>query len=262
MKLTDCDGRPENYSLSVVLPAYNETHRLGDTLAALKAYLPARFPVHEVIVVDDGSSDGTPELVGEWMKTWPELRVLIQPKNRGKGAAVKRGMLAASSDLVLFMDADLATPIEELQNVLPHFGDGRPRAVVGVRTYQADTGKWRRILGLSMQIIAHLIVFDFAVVDSQCGFKCFTRDAARRVFERVRVDGGMFDVEIFPIMSQLGVDVVYQPVHWVNKAGSRINILRCMVFDIFDMMIIRLNTVLGRYERSYVEPSMHGQVAE
>jgi dolichyl-phosphate beta-glucosyltransferase len=235
-------------SLSVVLPAFNETHRLPETLSTLRPYLAANFGQYEVIVVDDGSTDGTADMIRTLAHSWPELRVLVQPRNMGKGAAVKRGMLDASMDIVMFMDSDLATPMEEIEDFLPHFRRGVP-AVVGVRTYQQDESKWRRVLGLSLQIIAHVIVFERAVVDSQCGFKVFTRDAARRIFSLVRVRGGMFDVEIFAIMHRLGIDVHYQPVHWVNKAGSRINILRCMVFDIVDMVAIRYYRTLHCYER-------------
>lgn len=236
-------------SLSVVLPAFNETHRLPETLATIKPYLRRSFPRHEVIVVDDGSSDGTADLVRRLAADWPELRVLVQPRNLGKGAAVKRGMLDANCDLVLFMDADLATPLEEVEAMLPHLRAGVP-AVAGVRTYQKDESKWRRVLGLTLQIIAHIIVFEHAVVDSQCGFKIFTRDAARRVFELVRINGGMFDVEIFAIMHRLDIDVHYQPVHWTNKPGSRVNIVRCMIFDNFDMIAIRRNLALRRYDRA------------
>ena len=158
-----------------------------------------------------------------------------QPKNLGKGAAVKRGVLESTGDLVLFMDADHATPIEEMELVLPHLESGTYRAVVGVRTYQHDDSKWRRIMGLSLQILTHLIVFDRAVVDSQCGFKCFGSDVAKRIFGLTRIKGGMFDVEIFVIMHRLGVNVLYQPVHWTNKAGSRINFIRCMLMDPVDM---------------------------
>jgi dolichyl-phosphate beta-glucosyltransferase len=156
-------------------------------------------------------------------------------------------MLSAKGDLVLFMDADHATPITELELFVRQFYEGSYRAVVGVRTYQHDDSKWRRIIGLSLQILTHLIVFDRAVIDSQCGFKCFDRDVARRVFEKSRIKGGMFDVEIFHIMHRLGIDIFYQPVHWANKAGSRINVVRCMIFDPIDMMVIRLNSILGRY---------------
>jgi len=166
------DVATESFSLSVVLPAFNETHRLPETLKALKAYLHEHFLRHEVIVVDDGSSDGTPDLVRQWQSHWPELKLLVQPHNMGKGAAVRRGMLAATCDLVMFTDADLATPMTELDHMLKYFRTGFNKAVVGVRTYQQDESKWRRILGLSLQIIAHLIVFEHAVVDSQCGLKC------------------------------------------------------------------------------------------
>lgn len=243
-------------SLSVVMPAFNETHRLPQTLAAIRPYLHERFPRHEVIVVDDGSSDGTADMVREFAKGWPELRVLVQPRNMGKGAAIRRGMLDANCDLVLFMDADLATPIHEVEAMLPHFRQG-VQAVAGVRTYQKDESKWRRILGLTLQIIAHVIVFEHAVVDSQCGFKCFTRDAVRRIFERVRINGGMFDVEIFAIMHRLGIDVHCLPVHWVNQPGSRVNIVRCMIFDNFDMLAIRRNLALGHYNPS-PDPALQG----
>ena len=241
--------------LSVVLPAYNESHRLPLTLSELRPYLDQRFPKHEVVVVDDGSTDSTADIVGRATLEWPQLRLLRQPKNLGKGAAVKRGMLDAAGELILFMDADHATPIQEMEKILPQFEGGAYRVVVGVRTYQHDDSKWRRIVGLSLQILTHLIVFDRAVVDSQCGFKCFSADAAKRVFRLSRIKGGMFDVEIFAIMHRIGINVLYQPVPWTNKAGSRINFIRCMLLDPVDMVIIRLNAALGRYSE---QPSTAG----
>lgn len=237
-------------SLSVILPAYNESHRLPQTLKELREYLQGGFPVHEVIVVDDGSSDGTAAIVENEARNWPELHVIRQPRNMGKGAAVRRGCLAASHELVLFTDADLATPISEIEAMLPHFRHQRYAAVVGVRTYQENESKWRRVIGLSLQILAHLIVFEKAVIDSQCGFKCFTRNAAQALFSLSRVDGGMFDVELFFLMHRLGLPVYYQPVHWVNKAGSRINILRCILFDPLDLVAIRLRGLFGTYNQS------------
>jgi dolichyl-phosphate beta-glucosyltransferase len=236
------------YSLSVVLPAYNESHRLPETLRLIRVYLDRHFPVYEVIVVDDGSSDGTAEMVERQAVSWPALQVLRQPKNMGKGAAVKRGCLAAVMDLVLFMDADLATPIEEVELMLPHFGDSGYSAAVGIRTYQEDESKWRRIVGLSLQILAHLVVFEKAVIDSQCGFKCFTNAAAKELFSRTHIDGGMIDVELFFLMHRLGIPVYYQPVHWKNKPGSRINFVKCMLFDPFDLIAIRMRSAIGKYD--------------
>ncbi len=231
----------------MVLPAYNESHRLPETLASIRPYLDAHFREYEVIVVDDGSADRTPAVVRDLQADWPNLVLLVQPHNQGKGAAVRRGCLAAAYDLVLFMDADLATPIEEIEGLMPHLERGSHGAVVGVRTYQEDESKWRRVLGLTLQMMAHLIVFEKAVVDSQCGFKCFTRNACREIFARSRIDGGMFDVELFFIMHRLGIPVYYEPVHWKNKPGSTINILRCMLFDPIDLIRIRVSGMLGRY---------------
>jgi dolichyl-phosphate beta-glucosyltransferase len=237
-------------SLSVILPAFNEEHRLPDTLKTVRSYLESRFPVHEVIVVDDGSSDRTPVLVERMREDWPFLRLLRQPRNMGKGAALKRGCLAASCDLVLFMDADLATPIEEVELMLPHLKEGGYRVVAGIRTYQEDEHKWRRIVGLSLQILAHLIVFEKAVIDSQCGFKCFTNAAAKELFSRSQINGGMIDVELFFLMHRLGIPVYYQPVHWKNKPGSRINLVRCILMDPVDLVAIRLRGMLGTYQKS------------
>lgn len=242
-----------NRSLTVVLPAFNESHRLPATLAEIRPYLDSRFTRYEVIVVDDGSTDGTAALVEEKARTWPSLSLIRQPRNMGKGAAVRRGCLAANCDLVFFMDSDLATPIEELDSMLPQFEGGEYKAVVGVRTYQELESKWRRVVGLTLQLMAHVIVFEKAVVDSQCGFKCFSREVSKEVFSRTRVDGGMFDVEVFFIMHRLGIPVYYQPVHWVNKAGSRINVLRCMLLDPVDLIAIRVRGALGLYRKEPVK---------
>jgi dolichyl-phosphate beta-glucosyltransferase len=241
--------RMSDLSLAVVIPTFNESRRLPATLTTIRPYLDARFESYEVIVVDGGSTDGTPEIVERARVDWPNLLLIVQSKNLGKGAGVRCGCLEAKSDIVLYMDADLATPIEELDLMLPLFRRGEYKAVVGVRTYQENESKWRRIVGLSLQLLAHLIVFEKAVIDSQCGFKCFSRDACQEVFRLSKVDGGMFDVELFFIMHRVGIPVYYQPVHWVNKEGSRINILRCMLFDPLDLIAIRLRGALGAYSK-------------
>lgn len=235
--------------LSVVIPAFNETHRLPATLSEIRPFLERRFPRHEVVVVDDGSTDGLAARVEESARSWPTLRVLRQPRNLGKGAALRRGCLDARGDIVLFMDADHATPIDEMEAMVSILGERGYGVVVGCRTYQENESRWRRILGLSLQILAHLIVFERAVMDSQCGFKLFTRDVCQTLFSRCRVDGGMIDVELYCLMHKLGIPCFYQPVHWNNKSGSRINMLRCMLFDPLDLLRVRMRRAAGLYDR-------------
>lgn len=226
--------------LSVVIPAYNESHRLAATLTQVIAYLERQAFGCELVVVDDGSSDGTAQIAGGFAGGRVELRVLRLGRNRGKGAAVREGCLAAAGQYILFMDADHSTRIEEIEGFLPLLRDRGYDLVVGVRTFQQGESRLRRIVGLTFLILAHLIVFRKAVVDSQCGFKCFTRAAARRVFRRCRTRGGTIDVEIIALAHRLDLRLYYAPVHWNNPPGSRINFLRCALQDPLDMVRIRL----------------------
>ena len=166
-------------TLSVVIPAYNEGQRLGQTLAEIRVWLDKFFSRrYEVLVVDDGSRDNTAELAEHAAAQWENLRLLRQPRNLGKGAAVRRGCLDARNDYVLFMDADHATPIEELRAFFPPMERGYD-IVVAVRAFQESESRSRRIMGLGLLMLAHLIVFSKAVVDSQCGFKLFRRHEGR-----------------------------------------------------------------------------------
>jgi dolichyl-phosphate beta-glucosyltransferase len=241
---------PGSPFLSVVIPAYNESHRLPQTLDELRLYLERRYPAHEVIVVDDGSTDGTADIASDYAsETWPHLSVLRQPRNLGKGAAVRRGCLAAQGELVLFMDADHAVPIAEVERFVDEIEKHKCGVVAGVRTYQENESKWRRVIGLSLQIMTHLIVFRKAVVDSQCAFKLFRRHTVHEILSLCRVDGGMIDVEIFHLLHLHDVQCRFEAVHWNNKAGSRINVIRCMLFDPIDMLKIRAREWSGLYRR-------------
>lgn len=250
-------------TLSVVIPAYNESKRIGRTLREIRAWLDEHFKGrYEVLVVEDGSRDRTAELVAEEAQRWPELRLLSQPRNIGKGASVRRGCLAARHDYVLFMDADHATPIDELRAFFPKLDEGYD-IVAGVRTFQESESRSRRILGLGLLILAHLIVFGKAVVDSQCGFKLFRRETCRRIFSRCRVNGGMIDVEMFHLAHRLDVPVWYAPVHWDNKAGSTINVLRCVLCDPFDLVGIRWRGMRSVYDAPVArQPWQTGEAAE
>jgi dolichyl-phosphate beta-glucosyltransferase len=246
-------GKLTDRFLSVVIPTYNETERLPQTLREIAPYLADRFSRHEIVVVDDNSPDGTAAAVEALRGEIPGIRVLVQPGRLGKGAAVRRGCLEARGDYILFMDADHATPIWELDGFVPLLEESGEGAVVGVRTYQESESRRRRIIGLCAQLLAHLVVFRKPVLDSQCGFKLFTREVVEQVFPRCRVDGGMIDVELFFLMHQSGIPCRYRPVQWENKPGSRIRVIRCMIGDPVEMFKIRLRDWLGVYRRPLAE---------
>jgi dolichyl-phosphate beta-glucosyltransferase len=233
--------------LSVVIPTFNEVGRLPRTLEEIGPYLKRRFPVHEIIIVDDNSPDGTSSLCRGLQSTYPNLTVFTQPGRIGKGAAVRRGCLAAKGDCILFMDADHATPIDEVEKMLPMLG--KRDVVVGVRTYQDDESHSRRIVGLCAQLLAHLIVFRKPVIDSQCGFKLFSRRSARMIFPYCRVNGGMLDVELFYLIHMFDIKCYYQPVHWNNKADSKVSVLRSVFVDTYDMLKIRMVDAAGKYAK-------------
>jgi dolichyl-phosphate beta-glucosyltransferase len=235
----------ESQYLSVVIPAYNESHRIEATLSAVQHYLEGRAYSYEVIVVDDGSHDDTVARVQALAAHWPALRVVRLPSNQGKGAAVRTGCLEAKGERVLFMDADHSTRIEQIEDFLPHL-EGRFEVVAGVRAFQEGESRARRIVGLGFLMLAHLIVFQKAVVDSQCGFKCFTREAVQAIFSRTHVNGGTIDVEIFYYAHRLGLPIYFQPVEWCNAPGSTISPFRCLVQDPIDMIRIRLRDVFDR----------------
>jgi dolichyl-phosphate beta-glucosyltransferase len=231
--------------LSVVIPAFNESHRIEATLADCRQYLETFGPTYEVIVVDDGSRDNTVSQVQALSADWPALRVLQLPANQGKGAAVRTGCLAAVGERVLFMDADHSTRIEQLETFLPHL-NGAYEIVAGVRAFQEGESRSRRIMGLGFLMLAHLIVFRKAVVDSQCGFKCFTREAVQAIFPRTHINGGTIDVEILYYAHRLDLPVYFQPVEWRNAPGSTISPLRCLVQDPIDMIRIRLRDLFDK----------------
>ncbi|MBI4550382.1 MAG: glycosyltransferase [Candidatus Omnitrophica bacterium] len=234
--------------LSVVIPAYNECNRLPQTLREIRPWLDSQGYAYEVLVSDDGSKDRTAEIVDEEARGWKELRCL-RWTHEGKGSTVRRGCLAAAGDFVLIMDADHPTPIDTLDFMLPLMKDHD--LVVGVRAFSGEegsSGRGRRIIGLLQQLFAHLIVFRKSVADSQCGFKLFSQDCVKKIFSRSRVKGGMYDVEIFCISHRLNLRIYSKPVRWVNKEGSTINIVKCMILDPFSLFYIRLNDLMHRYD--------------
>lgn len=233
----------EATQISVVIPAHNEERRLQGTLSAVTDYLKQRPGEWEVIVVDDGSHDRTAQLVETFAADEPRVRLLRIEHRRGKGHAVRCGMLQARGEFILFSDADLSTPIEELESLCAWFGKGYDIAIgsrelpdseilVHQPTYRENMGRTFncvvRALGLSR------------FIDTQCGFKCFRADVARKVFALQQLDGFCFDVEVLYIADQLGYRIRDVPVKWRHMPESRVRPFIDSLGMLIDLFRIRM----------------------
>jgi len=238
--------------LSVVVPAYNEEERLGATLDRLLEYLASQPRAWELVVVDDGSRDGTRALVEAAAAKHPEVRLIANGRNRGKGYSVKHGMLAATGDAVLFSDADLSSPIEEVEKLLPMLEAGHDvvigsRDIIGSKI-EVPQPLHRRVMGYSFMVLRDWIAVS-GFRDTQCGFKLFRRQAAQEVFARSRVDGFCFDVEILAIAKTLGYRMCEIPVVWRNDERSKVNPIGDPLKMFLDLFRIRFNILRGVYGR-------------
>jgi len=240
----------ERVFLSVIVPAYNEERRLLHSLRRIVGYLGKQEYTSEVIVVDDGSEDGTARVVEEMMAELPILS-LIRTEHRGKGHAVKRGMLAGRGEYLFICDADLSMPIEELYKFLPPVLEGYDvaigsREIPGARRY--DEPSYRHFMGRVFNWMVRL----FAVPgfeDTQCGFKCFKREAARDVFSYQTMDGWGFDVEVLFIAQKRGYKIVEVPIDWYYSANSRVHPIRDSIGMFSEVLKIRLNDWRGVYHK-------------
>lgn len=213
--------------LSIVIPAFNEEERLPASLGAVSAYLAARpsAPRVEVLVVDDGSSDATASRAEDAGRRYGlDLRVLRLPKNRGKGFAVRTGCLEAAGRLILVSDADFSTPIYEWEKL----ASANAPVAIGSRAVDESLVKerqslGRRTMGKLFNRIARLLLVP-GIRDTQCGFKLFTRESARAIFGRARVDRFAFDVETLVLARGLGYPIAEVPVLWFNSPDSRVTL--------------------------------------
>ncbi len=237
--------------LSVIIPAYNEEHRLGPTLERVIQYLKKRRLPCEVVVVDDASTDGTLALAERFRRKNPGIvRVVTYPTNKGKGGAVQTGVLAARGEILLFSDADLSTPIEETDKLLKVLASGADMAV-GSRSVAGSNivvpqPPLRKLSGWVFRTLTHLITVS-VVRDTQCGFKMFTRDLGRRVLGAQRVARFGFDVEMIFLAVKYGYRVVEVPVTWADSPNSTVNPLKDGLRMFVNLLEIRWNDLCGRY---------------
>jgi dolichyl-phosphate beta-glucosyltransferase len=221
---------PAAVALSVVIPAFNEVERLPTYLRSILEYLPRLYgDLFEILIVDDGSQDGTAEMLKEFQCDWPQLQVLRHPTNRGKGAAVRTGMVAAAGELLLFADADGATPIDEEQRLREAIRDGADVAA-GSRLV-ASRGAERSRNGLRLlasRVFARLTrwALRLPVNDTQCGFKMFRRPAAQQIFRACDEPGYLFDVHVLLLARNLGYSVAEVGISWHDVPGSKVCLWR------------------------------------
>lgn len=230
--------------VSIIIPAYNEFHRLEASIRAMREYLGSVRWSHEVIFVIEKSSDGTLELARRLTDRLPEFTVIGHEVQRGKGFAVRTGMLRARGGIAFFMDADLSTPLAEIGRFLERFATSPPVDVlVGNRRHPHSAilkrqAFIRRKMGQTFNTLLR-IIGGIQLADTQCGFKAFTRDARLAIFSRQKIDGFAFDVEVLMLADRLGFKVEDMPVQWTNAEGSRVRIVQDSVRMLLDAIRIR-----------------------
>jgi dolichyl-phosphate beta-glucosyltransferase len=237
--------------VSIVIPAYNEARRLPATVATISEYLELSGLDAEVIVVDDGSTDGTAETVRAMPGAGMPPRVIAFEGNRGKGAAVREGMQAALGDYVLFMDADNSTHITEIEKLLPVAQSGTP-VVIGSRYLERDSIKikqpWYRVtISRAGNALIQAALLR-GIKDTQCGFKLFSREAAHAIADLLTMERFSFDMELLVIAQRLHYEIKEVPVNWYDTPGTRLRPIKSSLQTLRDLIKIRWNLSRGRYD--------------
>jgi dolichyl-phosphate beta-glucosyltransferase len=234
--------------LSIIIPAFNEEHRLPDSLRRVLDFLGTQPYASEVIVVDNGSQDGTSTIVEQIMQGHPSLRLIREPA-RGKGLAVRRGMLETEGDFRFICDADLSMPIENVNDFLPPKLEDfdiaiASRELPGAVRYNEPA--YRHWVGRGFNLLVRLLAVP-QFHDTQCGFKCFRAEASKDLFSIQRLQGWSFDVEVLFLALKHGYRVVEVPIPWYFNPDSRVRLVRDSIEMFTDLIKIRTNWRRGIY---------------
>ncbi len=255
--------------LSIVIPAYNEAVRLPLTLNHILSYLAQQSYTAELLVIDDGSVDNTVTVLEEMIHQHENI-VVIKNQHRGKGYTVRTGMLAATGKFILFSDADLAVPIEELEKLLPYLASGYDIVIAsreGQGACRIGEPYYRHIMGRVFNLIVRMFALG-AFQDTQCGFKFFKRDAAQHIFSQVLLYGANmkqvkgpavtgFDVELLFLAMKQGYKVKEVPIKWIYKAETKVNPIKDTWRNLMDIVRIRWYDLTGQYSvRNHVVTSV------
>lgn len=235
--------------LSIIIPAYNEEQRLPYTLGQIFAFLQEQSYTAEVLVVENGSKDRTFEIATGFAKRYPNLYV-FQEKQKGKGNAVRHGMLEARGEYRFMCDADLSMPIAELKKFLPSVLNGADIAIASREVKGAvryNEPYLRHLTGRIFNNLIRLLVLP-GLQDTQCGFKCFRAQVAEEVFQYQTLSGWSFDVEILYIAQRKGYQIREVPIHWYFSADTKISILKDSWQMFLDLLTIRRNARRGLYD--------------
>lgn len=235
--------------LSIIIPAYNEENRLPNTLEQIFSFLSKQNYSYEVLVVENGSADRTFEIAKEFTKQFDKL-IVIHEENRGKGNAVRRGMLEAKGEYRFICDADLSMPIDELNKFLPpqlndfDIAIGSREAKGAIRFNEP---RYRHLGGRAINFLIQLLILP-NLNDTQCGFKCFQAETAESLFRQQTLMGWSFDFEILYLARRKKLRIKEIPIHWYFDANSKVNAIRDALVMIADIFRIHINALRGKYD--------------
>lgn len=237
--------------LSIIIPAYNEARRVRNTYVRVERFFSQRGYDMEYIFVEDGSSDRTADVLAELARTRPGVKVIVNRENMGKGLSIKRGVLEATGDYILFMDADMATPLQAFCDFEKYLADydivmgSRWRREANIKIPQP---RFRRFMGFVFYLIVRAF-FLKGIVDTNCGFKCYKKSVARDIFSKQLMKRWGFDVELLYIAQKRGYSIMEVPVVWAHGRDSKVNLFVVPAMTLVELASIKINDWKGRYAK-------------